>query len=343
VESELAEDRILEARNLTLYYYVKGRKLRALDNVSFELKRGETLGIAGESGSGKSTLALSMLRLLPDNAEFDESSQIIYYGEEGPVDVLSLKERELYNFRWRNIAIVFQGALNSLNPTIRVGDHFLDTAKAHGMKDEQEILEKSKKLLEMVRLEPRRVLRSYPHELSGGMKQRVLIALSLLLDPKVLILDEPTTALDVITQKYVLDIIRDIKRRLDLSVILITHDLGLIAYMTNRVIILYTGEIVEEGSLEDVFYSAAHPYTVGLMKSLPTLDIREFKGLVTIPGSMPTLGNVPPGCPFHPRCPIMQVGICDKEKPELKAAGPDHRVACHFYSKARELGAKIYG
>lgn len=333
---------ILKVENLSVYYYVKGKKLKAVNNITFGLRKGETLGIAGESGSGKSTIASAIMRILPDNAEIDPAGKIIYYGANEPLDITEMKEGDLYKFRWNEISMVFQGALNSLNPTIRIRDHFLDTARAHGIKDEKIILDKAKKLLELTRLEPRRVLRAYPHELSGGMKQRVLIALALLLDPKILILDEPTTALDVITQKHILDIIKDIKKELGLSIILITHDLGLIADLADRVLILYTGKKVEEGPIEDIYYSPAHPYTLGLIHSLPTLDVRSFRDLVTIPGTMPTLGNVPSGCPFHPRCPIAQKGLCDVEEPKLTEVNNGHLVACHFYLRTKQEGVKIY-
>jgi len=331
--------KLLEVQELEVFY---GR-VKVVSGVSFSVEKGEILGIAGESGSGKSTIANALLRILPESAYIGEKSKVLYYGNSDVGEDLTklplpVVEKEV---RWKEISMVFQGALNSLNPTLRIRDHFVETAKAHGLKDKDEIMSRASKLLEMVRLDPKRVLSSYPGELSGGMKQRVLIALSLLLNPKLVILDEPTTALDVITQREILEILRKIKADLNLTYIIITHDIALLADFVDRVIVLYAGRIAEEGSILDIFSKPLHPYTVGLLSSVP--KIGQFSEPVVIPGSSPDYRRLPPGCKFHPRCPIAIGGICDKQEPYLNSVNSSHMIACHNYKLVEEKGVEIYG
>jgi len=250
--------------------------------------------------------------------------QIIF---DGKIDVLTLREEELRKFRWKQVAMVFQGALNSFNPVLRIGDQMLETIMEHENVDKEEALERISKLLKLVRLEPNRTMKAFPHELSGGMKQRAMIATSLLLNPRVLILDEPTTALDVISQKYILNILSDLKKKLEITMILLTHDLAICTELVDRVAVMYAGRIVEIAKMEDLFLKPKHPYTIGLMQAIPSV-IGDVKELKPIPGSPPDMFNMPSGCPFHPRCPYA-IERCKKEEPCLEETSEDHLVACH--------------
>ncbi len=320
------QDNIIVVKGLKVFYKAHRGYVKAVDNVDLEIRRGEIIGIVGESGSGKSTLAFAILRLLPSNARI-VSGSILYEGE----DLVKLSESRLKNIRWKGISLVPQAALNALNPTLRIRDHFLETARAHGVHDDSYVLKRAAELLEMLRLEPPRVLRSYPHELSGGMKQRVLIALSMILNPKVLILDEPTTALDVLTQRFILDLLKDLHRKTGITMIFITHDIAVIADIADRTAVMYAGKIVEVGDVYTVFKNPKHPYTVALMKSIPSLvgSVDEMK---SIPGTLPDLINPPPGCRFAPRCPYA-MDICRKQEPPTIRLETGHIVSCWLYAK----------
>jgi peptide/nickel transport system ATP-binding protein len=242
-------------------------------------------------------------------------------------DVLQMDDEELRRFRWHKAAMVFQSALNSLNPVINVWSQFLDTARAHGLGDATVVRRKATDLLELVHLEPDRVLRAYPHELSGGMKQRALIALSLLLGPRLLILDEPTTALDILTQRAIIDLLRDLRAKLGFAMIFISHDLSLAAELADRVLTMYAGRIVEEARVDDLFYRPRHPYTVGLLRAVPRVS-GELGALASIPGSPPDLVRPPSGCAYHPRCPLA-IPRCREEDPSLvRVDSPAHTAAC---------------
>jgi len=318
---------LLSIRDLSVYY----SGVKVVSDVDLDVLRGETLAIVGESGAGKTTIANTIMRILPESASIGSSSRIIYYGmDNNGVDLLKLDEDTFSRkIRWREISMVFQSALNALNPTIRVYDHFAETAKAHEIRDDGEIKRISKELLELVGLDAERVLRMYPIELSGGMKQRVLIALALMLRPKLVILDEPTTALDVVTQRNILLLLKDLKSKYNLTYILITHDLALVADFADRVAITYAGRVVEIGSVFDIFYEPLHPYTRGLLQSIPKLG--DFREPESIPGSTPDYRRLPPGCPFHPRCPYA-MDICRKMEPKPVYVG-DRLVRCHLYEK----------
>ncbi|HDI02475.1 MAG TPA: ABC transporter ATP-binding protein, partial [Ignisphaera sp.] len=274
---------LLNIKDLKVVYLSPRGQVRAVDKVSLDVFKGEVLGIVGESGSGKSTLAHTILRLLPPTARILGGS-IVYNG----IDIVKLSEREFRNIRWRRIALVPQAALNALNPTMKILDHFLETARSHGIRDRRLVIEKASKLLELLRLEANRVLPSYPHELSGGMKQRVLIALSMLLDPEILILDEPTTALDVLTQRSILDLLKDIRKKLNLTMLFITHDIAVIADLADRVAVMYAGKLVELGDVYTVFKNPANPYTKALMDSIPSL-VGRVEDMKPIPGFPPDL------------------------------------------------------
>ncbi len=314
----------LSVRDLTIEYAARRGKVRAVRNVSFDVRRGEALALIGESGSGKTTLGLGVVKLLPSTAAITSGSIAYWrYGEGGQAtretEVLKLKGNDLRRFRWGECAMVFQSALNALNPVLRISDQFVDTAKAHGylsgFRQGGALSERSRHLLSLVRLDPERVWRAFPHELSGGMRQRVLIALSLLLLPQLLILDEPTTALDILTQRNIMDVLKELRTQLDFSLIFISHDLSLAAELADRVATVYAGKIVETGDVYTIFRSPQHPYTIGLIKAVPTLTSDRAE-LTSIPGSPPDLIELPSGCKFHPRCPLAD-DHCRQEEPEL--------------------------
>jgi len=318
---------LISIRNLSVYY----GGVRVVSDVDLDIFKGETLAIVGESGAGKTTIANTIMRILPEIASIGSDSSIIYYGiDNNGIDLLKLDEDTFSRkIRWKEISMVFQSALNALNPTIRVSEHFAETARAHGIRDGNEIKRISKELLELVGLDAERVLRMYPIELSGGMKQRVIIALALMLRPKLVILDEPTTALDVVTQRNILLLLKDLKSKYNLTYTLITHDLALVADIADRVAIMYAGRVVEIGNIFDIFYEPLHPYTRGLLQSIPRLgDFREPEG---IPGSTPDYRRLPPGCPFHPRCPFA-MDICRKTEPKPIYIG-NRLVRCYLYEK----------
>jgi peptide/nickel transport system ATP-binding protein len=327
VKKEMSQQRLFSniytIENITVEYVMGSMSVKAVNNVSVNIRNGEALGIVGESGSGKTTLALSLLNLVPPPGKIT-NGKIVF---DGKVDVLALRGEELRKFRWKQVAMVFQGALNSFNPVLRIGDQMLETIMEHEDVSKQEALERISKLLKLVRLEPNRTMRAFPHELSGGMKQRAMIATSLLLNPRVLILDEPTTALDVISQKYILNILSDLKKKLEITMILLTHDLAICTELVDRVAVMYAGRIVEIAKMEDLFLKPKHPYTIGLMRAVPSVvgDVKELK---PIPGSPPDMFNMPSGCPFHPRCPYA-TERCKKEEPRLEETFEDHFVACH--------------
>jgi peptide/nickel transport system ATP-binding protein len=323
---------VLSVRNLHVQYQTSVGALPAVTDVSFDLHAGESIALIGESGSGKTTLGLGLLRLLP--ASGHTRGEVLYRRRDDRiVDVLRLSNEDVRRFRWQECAMVFQAAQNALNPVARVWDHMLDTARAHGATSRNEVRERSERLLEMVQLEPRRVLRAFPHELSGGMRQRVLIAMSLLLDPQVLILDEPTTALDILTQRAIIDVLRSLRDRLQFAMLFISHDLSLAAELADRVATMYAGRIVELGRVRDMFYEPRHPYTLGLLKAVPPVagDLYEID---SIAGAPPSLLNLPSGCSFHPRCGIAR-SQCASDVPPLYSVGLEHGSACHFWPEVQ--------
>ncbi len=318
---------ILSVRNLAVEYRTSSGPVKAAQEVSFDLRAGEALALIGESGSGKSTLGLAILRLLPKTAQIPAGT-ITYFARDGrEVNVLGLRPEELRRFRWEECAMVFQSALNALNPVLRVWDQMLDTVRAHrGRVNTNELRTRAGELLRMVQLDPERVLPSYPHELSGGMRQRVAIAMSLLLDPQLIILDEPTTALDILTQRTIIDVMLNLRDQLGFAMIFISHDLSIAAELADRVATMYAGEVVELGQVHDIFYQPKHPYTVGLLNAVPPIA-GDLVALRSIPGSPPSLLNPPSGCKFHPRCPYA-TEECSSTEPELIPVGHEHTAAC---------------
>lgn len=330
----------LSVQNLNIQYKARRGWVQAGRNISFDVRRGEALALIGESGSGKTTAALGIVRLLPDNAQIREG-QILYRREPSgnhngaETDVLTLKGRRLREFRWKECAMVFQAALNSFNPVLRISDQFADTARAHGYLRGRALAERAQELFNLVRLDPERAWRSYPHELSGGMRQRVLIALGLLLEPQLLILDEPTTALDILTQRNIMDVLKELRTKLDFSLIFISHDLSLAAELADRVGTMYAGQVVELADVYTTFKNPHHPYTIGLIAAVPTLTT-DREHVASIPGSPPDLIDLPTGCKFHPRCPLADER-CHKEEPLLEpTTSPEHQVACWHWRTARE-------
>ena len=329
----------LKVDNLRITYQAERGEVQAVRAVSFSLHSGETLAFIGESGCGKTTLGLSLIRLLPATARVKDGAILFRDGVE-IVDVLNLHDRELRAFRWKQCAMIFQGALNAFNPVLRIWEQVLDTARAHGVSDKKFIRERISELFELVQLEPERVLHAYPHQLSGGMRQRVLIALGLLLHPPLVILDEPTTALDILTQRSVIDVLRDLKNRLDFSLILISHDLSLAAELADRVATMYAGALVELASVWDIYKQPYHPYTAGLIRAVPTIH-GERRELISIPGSPPDLINLPRGCPFHPRCPYASAR-CRREEPPLEIVEAGRQVACwHWQDVVEDDGRRM--
>src|SRR5580658_7994717 len=292
---------VLDIRDLSTVYRTPAGDVRAVDHVNLALGAGEVVGLAGESGSGKSTLAYGATRLLRAPALITNGS-VIYQGRRlsTPVDLLKMGPEELRRLRWREIAIVFQSAMNALNPVLRVRDQLVDAIHAHLKMPRDEAREKAASLLDLVGI-PRSRLRSYPHELSGGMRQRVMIAMALAIEPEIVIMDEPTTALDVVVQRDILAQIVELKERLGFSILFITHDLSLLLELADRIAVMYAGQLLEVGTAEEIQHEPSHPYTKGLLNSFPSLHgpRRELAG---IPGSPPDLNNPPPGCAFLPRC-----------------------------------------
>jgi peptide/nickel transport system ATP-binding protein len=322
-------DVALSVQDLKLEYSSRRGPVLALRGISFDLFKGETLALIGESGCGKSTLGLALIRLTPGSAKLTGGSVTLVDGASRR-DIMQMSDSEVRRFRWTDMAMMLQAALNAYNPVLRIQDHFIDTARAHGLKNRDEILSRARRLLKAVQLDADRVLPSYPHELSGGMRQRVLIALGLLMQPKIVILDEPTTALDILTQRAIIDLLRALKVEFNFSLIFISHDLSLAAELADRVATMYAGQIVELSDVYEAFGAPRHPYTLGLTRAVPTLH-GGATALTSIPGSPPDFVNMPSGCKFHPRCSFA-TERCRVEEPVL--TGPDdHLTACHYWEQ----------
>jgi peptide/nickel transport system ATP-binding protein len=313
---------VLDVRNLSTYFFTRSGTLKAVNGISFCLEAGDALGLAGESASGKTTTALSIMRLIRPPGRIVEG-KILF----NDYDLIQAPLEKIREIRWKEISIIFQGAMNALNPVMSVGDQIAESIVAHESHAKQDVTDRVSKLLRLVGIDESRY-KSYPHELSGGMKQRVMIAMSLSLDPKVVIADEPTTALDVIVQAQILKKIKEIQQKRNLSMILITHDLSIIANVCNRVAIMYAGKIVESGPVKAIFKNPMHPYTKGLLNSVPSLE-GDKRNLVSIPGSPPDLTNPPRGCSFVPRCACNKER-CVKEEPCMCEVEAQHFVACHL-------------
>jgi peptide/nickel transport system ATP-binding protein len=318
---------LLQVKELKTYYTTLRGAVKAVDGVNFEVKKAEAMGLAGESGCGKSTIALSILRILPSGGRIVEG-KIFYKGK----DLVSMDEEEVrQEIRWKEISIVFQGAMNALNPVMKVSDQIVEAITLHEKGTTvNEARDRVVKLFELVGMDPSR-MDNYPHEFSGGMRQRAMIAMALACNPSLLIADEPSTALDVIVAAQVLKLMKELKERLHLAMILITHDLSIIAEICDSVVIMYAGEIAESGSVVDVFKQPVHPYTQGLIAAFPDIKASRTR-MSSISGSPPDLLAPPPGCRFHPRCKYA-MDICRKKRPETFVVDKNHTVACWLMGK----------
>jgi peptide/nickel transport system ATP-binding protein len=320
---------MLEIRNLKVKYLTNLGEIKAVNNFSFKLEQGDKIGIAGESGCGKSSLVKAIVRILPSNTIVDGE---IFFKDK---NLLAMEDEEFRKtIRWKEISIIPQSAMNALNPVYRVSDQIVEAIRTHSEIPRNEALEKTEKLLEYVGINPTRMY-DYPHQLSGGMKQRVMIAMAIALNPSLLIADEPTTALDVIVQHRILKRIIEIQKELENSLIMISHDISLIAQTCNKIIIMYAGKIMECGDIDGIFYQPYHPYTLGLQNAFPNINILE-QNIVSIPGLPPSLIDLPEGCLFADRCPFSQA-VCKKGEVNQFEVEEGHFVSCLFTDKAEEF------
>lgn len=334
----MTKDILLEVKGLKTYFYTESGIVRAVDDASFFVRKGETLGIVGESGCGKSISCMSLTRLVETPPGVYEGGEIIFDGQTllriNEEERFLISDEEMRGIRGNDISYIFQEPMTSLNPVFRIGRQISEPMIVHRGMSKDEALKESVRLLDLVNIpNPERIVNEYPFSLSGGMRQRVMIAMALACEPKLLIADEPTTALDVTIQAQVLDIMNELKSRINAAILFITHDLGVIAEMSDRVVVMYAGKVVEVAPVQDLFASPAHPYTKGLLASKP--DLRTISGrLKVIPGNVPDLSDRPPGCPFHPRCEKTGAA-CRKDFPPLHIISEGHNVFCWQYQDER--------
>jgi oligopeptide/dipeptide ABC transporter ATP-binding protein len=314
---------ILQIKNLHVHFPIHIGTVRAVNDVTLNLRQGEVMGLVGESGCGKSTLGFSILRLLRTPGII-AGGQILYQGR----DIVTMRRRQLLKLRGTKISMIFQDPLTSLNPLFRIGDQFVETIQTHEPKTKRkDALERAAGMLENLGISPDR-LNEYPHQMSGGMRQRIMIGIGLIMDPDLLIADEPTTALDVIVEAQFLDLLNELREKFDLTIMLISHNLGVVAQLSDRLTVMYGGSIAETGEAEEVFGNPRHPYTQGLLNSVPNIRLEQLE-LVTMPGAPPDLVNPPKGCVFHPRCP-QAMDICKHETPDRFRTN-NHMAACWLY------------
>ena len=323
--------KLIEVRNLKTYFETEDGTVKAVDGISFEVKRGETLGIVGESGSGKSVTNLSIIRLIPNPPGKIVGGEVIFDGQ----DLLLLPENEIRKIRGRRIAMIFQDPMTSLNPFLKISKQLMEMTRLHLGHSKKQAYEHAVRMLETVGIpDARSRADSYPHEFSGGMRQRVMIAMALSCEPELLIADEPSTALDVTIQAQILELIKKLKAETGTSVILITHDLGVVAGMTDHVIVMYAGKVFEQGPTRELFATPGNPYTKGLLRSVPDPTAEQGE-LYQIPGLPPDVARLPPGCPFAPRCYRVEE-ICRNEFPPFVQLTRDHHSLCHFAKEVYE-------
>jgi len=323
---------LLSVSNLKVHFYIEDKVAKAVDGVDFSIRKNEILGIVGESGSGKSVCALSILRLLYIPS-CKISGQIYFKGE----NLLKLNERQMQKIRGKEISLIFQEPTTSLNPVLTIGDQIAESIKLHQKLDKIKTWEKVVEMLKLVKIpEPFRRAKEYPHEMSGGMKQRVMIAMALSSNPSILIADEPTTALDVTTEKQILYLIKDLQKKLGTAVIFISHNLGVIAEVADKVLVMYAGKVLEYAPVNKIFQQPKHPYTSGLLKSIPKLNAPRGIKLEAIPGRLPDSLALPRGCLFHPRCKFA-IDICKKKEPKMEKIRDNHIVRCWMYNKEEAI------
>ena len=335
------DENILEIDNLHSYFFTEQGVVKAVNGVSFDIPKNATVGVVGESGCGKSVTSMSVMRLLQGPTGQIYSGEIRFKskdesGEEKVYDIAKMPIRDIYKIRGNQISMIFQEPMTSLNPVFTIGQQLDEVAFIHHPKATKEMAKnKSIEMLNLVGIAmPERVYNSYPHELSGGMRQRVMISMALASDPRLIIADEPTTALDVTIQAQILDLLRDLKSKIDGSIMLITHDLGVIAEMADYVVVMYAGKVIEKGTVEEIFHNPLHPYTIGLQKSKPTLD-SDSDTLFNIPGNVPNPVNMPNHCYFKERCGKC-IGKCSGDYPEMIQVSPTHFVSCHLYEEGKD-------
>ncbi len=322
---------LLSIGSLETHFFSAGKVIRALDGISFEIQEGEVFGLVGETGCGKSVTALSVLRLIP----FPPGKIVAGSIRFRDTDLLSLPPDQMRAFRGKEISMIFQEPMTSLNPVFRIGDQMREVIMLHQRLGKTAAWEAAVRMLERVRIpDARKVAGQYPHQLSGGMRQRVMIAMELSCRPALLIADEPTTALDVTIQAQILRLLKEMKKEMGTSILLITHDLGIVAEMCNRVAVMYAGSIVEQAEVIEIFEQPKHPYTQGLWGAIPLID-QEKDSLTVIPGTVPDLGRLPSGCKFHPRCPH-RFEPCDGKRPPMLEVSPGHHAACFLYGGRSE-------
>jgi len=333
---------LLEVKDLKTYFFLEEGTVRAVDGASFNIMRGETLGIVGESGCGKSVTAQSILRIVPDPGRIiegeityhrrrEENSQFLLT-EDVKLTDLHPRGPEIRAIRGCEIAMIFQEPMTSLGPVHTIGNQIMESFLLHQGLDKPEARERTLEILNTVGMpKPSQTIDSYPHQLSGGMRQRAVIAMALSCDPSLLIADEPSTALDVTTQAQILDLMRHLQEELGMAILFITHDLGVIAEMTKRVVVMYMGKVVESADVDSIFHDPKHPYLRALLNSIPHVGIRSGRRLEPIEGSVPDPYNTPSGCPFHPRCANFNAGRCDEEEPKWTRVAPEHYARCHAY------------
>lgn len=320
-------DTIVSVENLKTYFYTEDGVVPAIDGVSFEIRKGETLAIVGESGSGKSVTSLSIMQLIPSPPGRIEDGDIKFHNE----SLLEKSDAAMRKIRGNQISMIFQEPMTSLNPVFKVGDQIMESIILHQKLNKKEAISEVIRLLNLVGIpEPKRRMNQYPHELSGGMRQRVMIAMALACNPEVLIADEPTTALDVTIQNQILALMKKLKSESNMSIMLITHDLGVVAEMADRVVVMYSGQVVEQGDIYTIFENPKHPYTEGLLRSMPTPEKRTGK-LYAIEGVVPNPLNLPKGCRFAPRCEYA-TSLCHEEMPEIESINDDEVVRCWKYT-----------
>ncbi|CAM3476925.1 ABC transporter ATP-binding protein [Brevibacillus invocatus] len=322
------QDMMLEVKGLTVQFRNEDKEYSVVKGISFHVKKGETLGLVGESGCGKSVTSLSIMRLIPTPPGKIVSGEIRYKG----VDLLSLKEKEMNKIRGNEISMIFQEPMTSLTPVFTIGRQLDEVILLHTDLTKKQAKERSIEMLKLVGISrAEQIYASYPHELSGGMRQRVMIAIGLACHPQMLIADEPTTALDVTIQAQILDLMRELKEKTQTAILLVTHDLGVVAEMCDRVIVMYAGEIVEEADVDTLFHNPKHPYTRGLLESIPNLEEKKRR-LFSIAGQVPTPDTVIPGCRFRDRCPDA-IARCEQEHPELLELEQSHTCRCWLYAE----------
>jgi peptide/nickel transport system ATP-binding protein len=326
----MAEQRLLDVKNLKTYFFTDEGVVRAVDGVDLYIGQGETLGVVGESGCGKSVTALSIMKLIPQPPGKIVEGEINYNG----TNLVDLPANRMRKIRGKEISMVFQEPMTSLNPVFTCGEQIAEALRLHEGLGRREAMDKTVEMLKLVHIpNAERRVKEYPHQLSGGMRQRIMIAMALSCNPKLLIADEPTTALDVTIQAQILELLTELKARFRMAVMLITHDMGVIAETAQRVVVMYAAKVAEEAPVGELFKEPLHPYTQGLLRSIPRIDLAatERRRLETIPGTVPTLrGEIAPGCRFAPRCPFVK-SVCTEKDPVLKEVKPGHKVSCWLY------------